>query len=393
MTLVIELGERARAEPTCVAPCGKTFLILVGFAPTLIPLRGHLIAAITARGGRVVAIAPDISDDIASDLRARGAHPISLPVPRTSLNPYRDLVFLRSLTSIFRRERPDVLIAYAAKPIVWGALAASRSGVGRTIAIITGLGYAFTQGQELPRWVARTALVWLYRFALARCHRVIFLNSDDLEHFTSLGLVDPGRAAVIKGEGVDLTDFSAVPVPSTPSFLMLARLIGDKGVREYCNAALQLKLRYPHVAFRLAGMEETSRDAIRPEELQGWIEAGIDYLGDLRDVRPALAESSVYVLPSYREGVPRSILEAMSIGRAVVTTDVPGCRETVIDQVNGFLIPPRDVESLVSTMARFIEDPSLSARMGRQSRRVAEENFDVRKINSEILRIVASDRD
>jgi glycosyltransferase involved in cell wall biosynthesis len=169
------------------------------------------------------------------------------------------------------------------------------------------------------------------------------------------------------------------------SFLMIARFLKDKGIREYGEAAARLKRERPELRMMLVGWADESPDCIAPRELQAMTAAGIDYLGQMDDVRPALAECSVYVLPSYREGTPRSVLEAMATGRAIVTTDAPGCRETVVDGANGWLVPPRDPEALYRAMRRFADDPALCAPMGAESRRLAELKYDVHRVNEAIL--------
>jgi len=177
-----------------------------------------------------------------------------------------------------------------------------------------------------------------------------------------------------------------VPLPENTSFLLIARLLGDKGVREYANAARKVKLQYPQVSFKLVGWIDDNPDAIGQHELDEWVNSGtLEFLGKLADVRPAIASSNVYVLPSYREGTPRTVLEAMAMGRPVITTDVPGCRETVVDGDNGFLVSVQAVDELASAMVQFIEEPQLAARMGERSRLIAEEKYDVHKVNEIML--------
>ncbi|MFA7488539.1 MAG: glycosyltransferase, partial [Lysobacteraceae bacterium] len=176
--------------------------------------------------------------------------------------------------------------------------------------------------------------------------------------------------------------------PASPGFLMIARLLGDKGVREYAEAARRIRVDHPQAIFRLVGWIDANPDTISQAELDAWVDAGvIEFLGKLPDVRAAIAEAAVYVLPSYyREGTPRTILEAMAMGRAVITTDAPGCRETVVEGENGFLVPPKSVDALVDAMRKFITDPSLAQRMGARSRQIAEDKYDVRKVNAVMLR-------
>ena len=190
----------------------------------------------------------------------------------------------------------------------------------------------------------------------------------------------------MNGSGVDVAEYSVAPLPDKPCFLLIARLLGDKGVREYAQAAQLVKAVYPQAVFRLVGWIDDNPDAITQRELDQWVDSGLlDFLGRLHDVRPAISDCSVYVLPSYREGTPRTVLEAMAMGRAVITTDAPGCRETVVDGDNGFLVPVNDVNALADAMIKMIDTPGLAASLGERSRRIAEEKYDVHKVNTAML--------
>jgi glycosyltransferase involved in cell wall biosynthesis len=192
-----------------------------------------------------------------------------------------------------------------------------------------------------------------------------------------LGLIEHGRGYVVNGSGVELQRFSPVPLPGSSTFLLIARFLVDKGIREYVEAAQQVRRNNPRARFLLVGWHDDNPSSLGDEEVNGWVELGIiEYLGRLDDVRPAIAQADVYVLPSYREGTPRTVLEAMAMGRPIITTDVPGCRQTVVEGRNGFLVPPRDASALAQAMNRFIQDGGLAARMGHESRRLAEERFD-----------------
>jgi glycosyltransferase involved in cell wall biosynthesis len=226
----------------------------------------------------------------------------------------------------------------------------------------------------------------MYRRALRRADIAVFQNPDDRQEFTRLGLL-PDRlpTGIVNGSGVDLDHFQPAPLPDRVSFLMIARFLKDKGVREYGEAAARLKRSHPEVEVALAGWLDESPDAIDAADLVRFAAAGLTLLGRLEDVRPAIAASSVYVLPSYREGTPRSVLEAMAMGRAIITTDAPGCRETVIDGDNGFLVPPRDAESLHQAMLRFVEQPEIAGPKGLRSRRLAEEKYDVAEVSRALM--------
>jgi glycosyltransferase involved in cell wall biosynthesis len=216
----------------------------------------------------------------------------------------------------------------------------------------------------------------------------VFQNQDDEQLFRRLGLLSRRqKVCQINGSGVDLDHFSQAPQPPGLTFLMVSRLLKDKGVREYAAAATRLKAERPDVSFRLAGYIDSSPDSISESELQELITNGVEFLGDLRDIRPAIAACSVYVLPSYREGTPRSVLAAMAMGRAIITSDAPGCRETVAHGVNGFLVQPRDSEALYRAMLKFVAEPRLTARMGKESRAIAETKYDVVNVNGDLMRI------
>jgi glycosyltransferase involved in cell wall biosynthesis len=206
---------------------------------------------------------------------------------------------------------------------------------------------------------------------------VIFQNADDLQEFRERGLIELPIAHIVNGSGVELQHFTPVSLPGNATFLLIARLLADKGIREYVEAASQIRRSYPHARFLLVGWYDDNPDSLRQEEVDDWISQGtVEFLGRLEDVRPAIAQADVYVLPSYREGAPRTVLEAMAMGRPIITTDVPGCREMVVEGVNGFLVPPRDANAIAQAIRRFLEDPRLAARMGHESRRMVEARFD-----------------
>lgn len=371
----------------------KTVLILGSFAPSLIHFRGPFIAAITAQGHTVIAAAPKMDAEISKALETIGAKAHDVALSNASISPLGLLRSLREVRRLLRAHRPDVLIAYTAKPVILAALAGRAERVSAIVSLITGAGYAFTGGLEIKRLVSRAAASLLYRAALKRSDVIIFQNPDDEQLFRSLRLVGKRREThIVNGSGIDLTQFSPMPLPDRPSFLMIARLLKDKGTHEFAEAAMRLKAVHPEVPIILVGYLDPSPDSLTQRELDELIRCGIDYRGRLSDVRPAIAECSVYVLPSYREGTPRSVLEAMAMGRAIVTTDAPGCRETVRVGENGLLVPPRDAASLYEAMLRLVEHPELIPAMGAASRKLAETKYDVAKVNADLLRYCGLDR-
>ncbi|GAA5337063.1 glycosyltransferase family 4 protein [Thermus thalpophilus] len=319
-----------------------------------------------------------------------GAKTLDYSLERTGLSPLADLQTLVTLTTAFVRLRPGMVITFQPKPNVYGILAAALARVPRRYAVVEGLGFAFTPGEEsLKKRLVRVILKGLYWLSFSLAHKVFFLNPDDLEEFVSGGLVSRKKAVLLGGIGVPLEDWPPAPPHLEPlTFTLIARLLREKGVREFAEAARRVKALHPETRFLLIGPLDNNPGAIGEEEVRAWVKEGIlEWVPWTEDVRPYLRQTSVYVLPSYyREGVPRSTQEAMAMARPVITTDVPGCRETVVPGVNGFLVPPRDIQALVEAMERLILEPSLVEKMGKESRRLAEERFDSRKVNERFLR-------
>lgn len=372
--------------PDPSASGAKRIVVLGSYAPSLVNFRGPLIAALIAEGHVVHALAPDIDQVTHARLSALGAIPRSVRLRNSGIDPVANLRTLGELTRIFREIAPDCVLSYTIKPVTLGSLAARRAGVGQIVALVTGLGYAFTSGPGWRRRISRIAATLLYKRAFAACDLILFQNPDDEADLRRLGLVrDRDRTHQVHGSGVDLAHYAPAPLGDQPRFLMIARLLGDKGVREYAAAAALLKTAYPQADFALLGYIDHGPDSISPAELAAIEGKGVRYLGPSDDVRPAIAACNILVLPSYREGTPRSVLEAMAMGRPVITTDVPGCRQAVVDGVNGLLVPPRDAAALAAAMRRLITAPDSIAAMGAASLTRARERFDVTRVNAEIV--------
>jgi len=360
-----------------------------GLARSLVNFRGHLLKRLCASGHDVIACAGDHDLEVKARLQAWGIRFLTVPLSRTGRNPLQELGVVRELARVLADVRPDVFFGYTIKPVIYGGWAAASAGVPRRIALITGLGSAF-----LPRdWkgrVLRKVVVELYRSALARYDRVVFQNPDDCDEFSRRRLVQPPQIARVSGSGIDLREFPVASLPADrPRFLLIARLLRDKGLVEYAHAVRQVKQRFPEAVCQLLGPPYDNPSAIPVSQVREWESTcGLEYLGETDDVRPAIADANVYVLPSYREGVPRSTQEAMAMGRAVITTDVPGCRETVVHDRNGLLVPSHDSASLATAMLRLAGDSALRTRMGLESRRLAEERFDVHRINEQLLELM-----
>jgi glycosyltransferase involved in cell wall biosynthesis len=377
---------QGRETPAAAVP--RRVVVIGGFAPSLIRFRGDLIAAMARAGHEVIGCAPGEDPEVAKALQARGARYLPVAFDRSGINPIADLSSLLGLRRLLRELRPDVVLAYTAKAVIYGAGAAQLAGVPRVFAMITGLGYAFIEGRELKRRILRQVTTRLYRASLAGCEAILFQNQDDLDDFRRAGIVAAGKKLIkVDGSGVDTAHFAFAPVvPEPPTFLLIARLLRDKGIVEYVEAARRLRAEHPRARFRLLGPLDPNPAGLTADLVERWHAEGvIDYLGEAKDVRPHLRDCTVYVLPSYREGMPRTVLEAMATGRAIVTTDVPGCRATVSEGENGFLVPPRDADALAEAMRRFITRPELTIALGARSRRIAQERFDVHRVNAAML--------
>jgi glycosyltransferase involved in cell wall biosynthesis len=364
-------------------------VVLGSYAPSLINFRGRLIEEMVSAGHSVVGCAPGDDAKVARALAARGAAYLPVPLRRTGLNPLLDAWSVVRLALVLHRLRPDVLFAYTAKPVIYGATAARMAGVPAVFALISGLGYAFVEGRGVARELMRRLVGTMYRASLRHADAIFFQNPDDLEDFRRLAITGARQKAIrVNGSGVDVGHYRfAPPTLEPPTFLLIARLLRDKGIVEFVEAARRVRARHGHARFRLLGPADSNPSAIQAGDLARWQAEGvIEYLGEAEDVRPYLADSTAFVLPTvYREGLPRTLLEAMSTGRALITTDAPGCRDTVLPGQNGFLVPAGDVGALAQAIERFVVRPDLAVTFGVRSRALAEERFDVRKVNAVML--------
>lgn len=372
------------------------FLMISSFLPSVLNFRGKLLEAISAQGYEIHIMAPEFATfpEELQKLQALGYHLHEIPMQRTGTNPLADLKLLKNLYQQIRQIQPDYVLSYTIKPVIYGTLASWLAKVPHSFALITGLGYAFQNVESGKRSLFQKMVHGLYAQALKHSNKVFFQNPDDLKLFKDMQLLDANKpTVVVNGSGVNVQDFDVMPLPTNTegqakaSFLLIARLLGDKGVHEYAESARIIKAQYPEAEFHLVGWIDDNPSAISQAELDTWIADGrLTYWGKLSDVRPAIAKSSVYVLPSYREGTPRTVLESMAMGRAIITTDAPGCRETVAHGVNGYLVEVKSVDDLVKSMQYFIEDPKLIVLMGQRSREIALNKYDVHQVNAHMLR-------
>ena len=343
-----------------------------------------LLRQMIEAGHEVVCLVPEAlaGDDPAWEaaLTGLGVRLESYPLERKGLHPLHDLKTLLALRALFKRERPDVLFAYTIKPVIYGAMAAAMAGFpakNNRHLMITGLGYMFEANSPVKKILLQVARL-LYRLAFMRAGTVYFQNDDDRKLFEGLSII-PRTITVrkSKGTGVDLRRFALREQPAGPPvFLFVGRLLEAKGLRELAEAAALVRAEHPEARFALLGPPEKGPGSVPLPEVRDWEEQGLlTYLGETSDVRPYIEKASVAVLPSWREGTPCALMEAMSMGRAVIAADAPGSREVVRDGANGFLVPVRDAEALANAAKRFIMEPALAARMGAAGRALMEEEF------------------
>ena len=365
----------------------RNCLILGISAKSLINFRGDLVKSLSNKGLHMTLSSskPDLSDlDVFSHLNNIEYQTIHLE--RNGLYFYDDIKTLFDISSLIKRAKPSFILAYGIKLVIWGGLSARAAHVS-FFALITGLGFAF-QGDSFKRKFLTKMVTLLYKMALKNSKAVIFQNTDNRDVFVSKGIVELSKTHVVNGSGVDLEKYNVENLPRGDiKFLCISRLLGEKGLREYMEAAKIVKNKFSDVEFNLIGPEDSSPDAILLNEVNTWSDY-INYKGSTDDVRPYIKDSHVYVLPSYHEGLPRSTLEAMSMGRPVLTTNAVGCKETVEEGVNGFKAPVKSSEALAKKMIWFIENSDQIEKMGIESRKIAEDKFDVHKVNEEMLKIM-----
>jgi len=369
-------------------------VVIGGWAPSLLTFRGPLLATMVARGHEVTAMAPEAGSGgtcVRARLAALGVRFEPIELQRAGIDPVADTKAIHALVRRLRTLRPDLVLGYTIKPAIYGSLAARLAGVPNRAVMITGMGSALasvrTVKQRLVAAIART----LYRAGLAQCQVVIFQNPDDRDELARLGAIPPhARVAVVRGSGVDLAHYAPQPLPSGPPvFVFLGRLLRDKGIAEYVAAARMVRERYPGATFRIAGWLDPNPESLTQRELDAVVADGtVEYLGATDDVRPHLAAAHVLVLPSYREGTPRSVLEAMSMNRAVITTDAPGCRETVVDGESGLIVPVRDARALAAAMIRLVASPALLARIAAAGRARAALLYDAHTVAAGVLAVL-----
>jgi glycosyltransferase involved in cell wall biosynthesis len=337
-----------------------------------------------ARAARDAGFDVHVAADVASDAEVAAVLKEDMTFHRVHLSrggllPTRDLGYLAQLTSLMRHVKPDLVHNITAKPIVYGTMVARARGIPGIVNSVSGLGYSFSGGRG--RWLVSGLVALAYRLALRRPDiRVVFQNTDDIEAFVRARIIDPAQAILIRGSGVDLEAFALSSEPGgRPRVVLPARMLRDKGVVEFARAAELLRSRGIAATFLLAGMRDEANPAgLSEHELRQLQDgSGVEWLGHVADMPALLRSVHVVCLPSYREGLPKALIEACAAGRAIVATDVPGCREVVNHELNGLLVKPRDIGALAAALQRLLSDPTLRIKMGVAGRRKAEAEFDV----------------
>ncbi|MEJ6066195.1 glycosyltransferase family 4 protein [Psychrobacter sp. 16-Bac2893] len=372
-------------------------IVIIGtVASSFLGFRADLIQALLTKSYTVYAFTSEYTDDELNKIEALGAIPITYELNRGGMNPLADAKATYALSKKIKEIAPDLVFSYFSKPVVFGTLAAKIAKVPRVIGMLEGLGYAFTaqpEGLSKKATLIKSIQIFLYKIALPQLDSIIFLNPDDPTDLLDTYHITVKRVDILGGIGLDLGEYNYQPIETIDSsinFLFIGRMLKEKGIHDFIAAAKIVKQSYPNVQFTVLGAIDSSNPgALQQSELDRLISLNIiNYPGQVDNVQEWIANSHVFVLPSYREGVPRSTQEVMAMGRAVITTDVPGCRETVVDGVNGFLVEMWNPEILAQKMIYFIKHPEEIKKMGYESYKIAQEKFDADKVNKRLINML-----
>lgn len=363
-------------------------VVISSHTPSLFWFRIDMMKEFIKKGNQVIAYGSEEESNWKSQFNNCGIEYKSYPVSRNGINPFKDITTLISLIKMIKEDSPDILFTYQAKPIVYGNIAAKIANVKSIYSLIAGLGSIF-RGNGIKNRILLKVMKLQYKYSLKYASKVIFQNNDDLNEFLINRIIPKEKAIIVNGSGVDIAKFNPTSLPEKTSFLFIGRLIKDKGIIEYLEACKKIKSLYPDVKCMLVGPFDTNPTSIGRSELQNYIDQEIiEFYGEQLDVRPYIDKASVFVLPSYHEGTPKTVLESMAMGRAIITTNAPGCRETVINNENGILVPVKSINKLTDAMIQLIENPDLVREMGKKSRRISETKYDVNIVNKNLMEIM-----
>lgn len=372
-------------------------IILIGtVATSFYGFRADLIRTFLKKGHQVYAFTSEYTAEDLKKIEKLGATPITYTLNRGGLNPLADIIATYQLSKKIKAINPDIVFSYFSKPVIFGTLAAKLAKAPRVVGMLEGLGYTFTEQPEglgKKTQLIKKIQVFLYKIALPQLDQLIFLNPDDPKDLLEKYAINVKKVEVLGGIGLNLQDYPYQPLSNIHlplKFLFIGRLLKEKGIHEFVQAAKLVKKIYPDTEFTVLGaIDHHNLGALQQSDLDTLISSNIiQYPGHVSNIKDWIADSHVFVLPSYREGVPRSTQEAMAIGRAIITTDVPGCRETVINTNNGFIVPKWNPEALAEKMIYFIEHPEQARLMGAESYKIAVEKFDAEKVNQRLVNIL-----
>lgn len=359
--------------------------VLSSHTPSLFWFRMDMMKDFIKHGHSVIALGSEPEAEWSSKFKDNNIEYRQLHVERNGVNPFKDIKTYRELYRFMKKEKPDKVFAYQAKTVVYGSIAARLNGITEVYPLIAGLGSIF-RGTGFKNKIVKTIMKIEYWVACKCSKKVFFHNNDDKNEFVSNGLIKDNKIVIINGSGVNLEKFKPTPLPKEPTFLFIGRLIKDKGIVEYLEACKEIKKKHEKVRCLLVGPYDSNPSALKPEELKTYIDDRIiEYYGEQSDVRPFISQCSTYILPSYHEGTPKTVLEAMAMGRAIITSNAPGCRETVTDGENGYLVEVKDVKSLADKMEYLISNTDINKNMGRKSFNIARDKYDVKRVNQEII--------
>lgn len=362
----------------------KRIAVLSSHTPSLFWFRMDMMKKFQEYGYEVFALGDQKESEWEGEFAEQGIVYKQIQVERNGVNPIKDLATLISIKKALKKIQPEKLFTYQAKTIIYGGIAANMLGIKEVYPLVAGIGSVFLKDDFKTRLI-KQIMVREYKIAMRNCPTVFFQNYDDEKIFRDNRIITKQNIVLIPGSGVNCQKFTVTDMPETFGFLCVSRLIRDKGVYEYLEACMKIKKKYPEIRCLLVGPYDTNPTSLKPEELKPFIDEGIiEYFGEQEDVRPYLDQCMVFVLPSYREGTPKTNLEAMASGRAIITTDVPGCRETVVDGENGYLVPLKKVDFIVEKMEYLINNLDVVVAMGRKGRAKAESIFNVEIVNQKI---------
>ncbi len=363
--------------------------VITSNTKTLMTFRYDFLKALKKTGADVLAFGPSDSTktEVVKHLKAIGVKFHVIPIANTGLNPLQDWATLKTLKFLLKKQKITHVFSYTLKPVVYGSMAAKAVGIKNVTSMMTGLGHLYTF-DDLRTKILRLVSDRLLKISFNANKAVFFQNKDDAQVLLDRGLLPPEKMCLVNGSGVNLKQFTKMPLPQqTPlTFLFIGRLLRSKGFYEYCEAVQMVRQKYPGMRYQVLGGHHPNPAQVgRAKSRKLMEESGVDYLGEVDDVLPYLHEAHVVVLPSYREGTPKALLEALAVGRPLITTNAPGCCETVIAENNGVLVHVKDPWAIADAMRSFIEQPEKLKPMADASRKLAEDKFDVNQVNKTLI--------